>query len=55
MALVLLTAFQVLPHWTYGAALALWFGALFPALGWAHHRLDAAAGRGITGATLSVA
>jgi hypothetical protein len=55
MALVLLTAFQALPHWTYVAALALWFGALFPALSWAHHRLDAAAGRTIAGPTLSVA
>ena len=42
LAVILLTTFQVFPQWGYVAALAMWFGPLFPALSWAHHRLDAA-------------
>ena len=45
MGVVLLAAFQVLSAWIYAVALALWFGPLWPALGWAHRRLDALADR----------
>ena len=42
MGIVLLTAFQVLPHWSYAAATVLWFGPMLPALSWAHQQLEAA-------------
>jgi hypothetical protein len=45
MGLVVLTAAQVLPSWTYMIAVVLWFGPLFPALTWVHHQLAAAAGQ----------
>jgi hypothetical protein len=45
MAIILLTAFQVLPQWGFVAAAALWFGPLIPALSWAHQRLDMSSAR----------
>ncbi|MCL4768610.1 MAG: hypothetical protein KJZ80_20530 [Hyphomicrobiaceae bacterium] len=55
MSAVLLASFQVLPPWAYTAALLAWFGPLLPALAWAHHRLDAAAGGAGFEPSLSVA
>ena len=45
MGLVILTAFQMLPHWSYAAAVVLWFGPMFPALSWVHQQLEAAIGQ----------
>ena len=42
MGIVILTAFEVLPHWSYAAATVLWFGPMLPALSWAHQQLEAA-------------
>lgn len=55
MAIILLAAFGVLPNWAFALAALLWFGPLLPALGWAHRRLDAAAGRAEYGASPSAA
>ena len=56
MGLVLLIAIQVLPHWSYAAAVLLWFGPMFPALSWVHHQLESAAGQQLhLNASLSVA
>lgn len=54
-AVVLLAAFQVLAPWAYAAALVMWFGPLFPALTWAHQRLDAAVSGAGLPASFSVA
>jgi hypothetical protein len=42
MALVVLAGLQSLPGWVYILASVCWFGALLPALAWAHNRLEAA-------------
>ena len=44
MAIVVLAGLQSLPSWIYIAASVCWFGALLPALAWAHNRLEAAEG-----------
>lgn len=42
MALVVLAGLLNLPGWVYILASLCWFGALLPALAWAHNRLEAA-------------
>lgn len=43
MALAVLVGVQGLPTWLYVPLSLCWFGALLPALAWAHGRLDQAA------------
>jgi hypothetical protein len=41
MGLVVLAGLHDLPSWVFMTASACWFGALLPALAWAHKRLEA--------------